>query len=65
MLCYPLSSFSLLASGSDDYNVHIWNVSRGRSAACMSTGHIGNIFSVKVREREGEGEGREGEREGR
>ena len=30
----------------------------------MSTGHIGNIFSVKVREREGR-EGREGEREGR
>ena len=30
----------------------------------MSTGHIGNIFSVKVREREG-GRGRGREREGR
>lgn len=38
---------SLLASGSDDYNVHIWNVPRGSSVACMPTGHIGNIFSVK------------------
>lgn len=38
----------LLASGSDDYNVHIWNALEGRSLACMQTGHIGNIFSVKV-----------------
>ena len=38
----------LLASGSDDYNIQIWNVLEGKSLACMQTGHVGNIFSVKV-----------------
>ena len=44
----PSSSCSLLASGSDDLDLRIWSPLDGKSVACMSTGHTGNIFSVKV-----------------
>lgn len=40
---------SLLASGSDDVSVIIWNPYRRQQVATMQTGHTGNIFSVKVR----------------
>ncbi|KAK7108463.1 WD and tetratricopeptide repeats protein 1-like [Littorina saxatilis] len=38
---------SLLASGSDDVQVIIWDPFRHRSLAVVRTGHQGNIFSVK------------------
>ena len=45
-----LHPLSLLASGSDDVSVIIWNPYRRKAVATMQTGHTGNIFSVKVRE---------------
>ena len=41
---------SLLASGSDDLDIKIWNVHEKRMVASMNSGHGGNIFSVKVTE---------------
>lgn len=38
---------TLLASGSDDLNVILWDPFRNRTKATVSTGHQGNIFSVK------------------
>ena len=39
---------SLLASGSDDLDIHIWNVFEKKCVASVKSGHTGNIFSVKV-----------------
>ncbi|XP_022295341.2 WD and tetratricopeptide repeats protein 1-like [Crassostrea virginica] len=38
---------TLLASGSDDLNVILWDPLRHRTKATINTGHQGNIFSVK------------------
>jgi len=40
---------SLLASGSDDVQVIIWDPFRKKQLTTIRTGHNGNIFSVKVR----------------
>ncbi|XP_055378898.1 WD and tetratricopeptide repeats protein 1 [Condylostylus longicornis] len=37
----------VLASGSDDQEVILWDVFRKRKIACLHTPHKGNIFSVK------------------
>ena len=37
----------ILASGSDDVRVVIWDPFRGRKLHSINTGHKGNIFSVK------------------
>ncbi|GFR72219.1 WD and tetratricopeptide repeats protein 1 [Elysia marginata] len=41
------SSGSLLASGSDDLHVMLWNPLKHKTIARIRTGHQGNIFSVK------------------
>ena len=38
---------SLLASGSDDVQVKVWDPFRHRSVGSIMTGHTGNIFTVK------------------
>nr|XP_053648382.1 WD and tetratricopeptide repeats protein 1-like isoform X2 [Cherax quadricarinatus] len=38
---------SLLLSGSDDYDVTLWDVYRQKQLKKLATGHRGNIFSVK------------------
>ena len=38
---------SLLASGSDDVQIIIWDPFRQRRLKCLQSGHQGNIFSVK------------------
>ncbi|XP_071533166.1 WD and tetratricopeptide repeats protein 1-like isoform X2 [Panulirus ornatus] len=38
---------SLLLSGSDDYDVVLWDVYRQKRIKTLPTGHRGNIFSVK------------------
>lgn len=38
---------TLLASGSDDLNIILWDPFRHRTKATINTGHQGNIFSVK------------------
>ena len=38
---------SLLASGSDDLTVILWDALKGRKLVKIRTGHTGNIFSVK------------------
>lgn len=43
-----LSLCSLLASGSDDVQVILWDPFLHRSKTIIRTGHQGNIFSVKV-----------------
>ena len=40
--------FSLLASGSDDAQVIIWDAFNHRTVSTIPTGHTGNIFSAKV-----------------
>jgi len=40
--------FSLLASGSDDVHVIIWDAFRHKALTTVRTSHTGNIFSVKV-----------------
>ncbi|KAL7636304.1 UNVERIFIED_CONTAM: hypothetical protein RMT77_013063 [Armadillidium vulgare] len=37
----------LLLSGSDDFKIILWNVHRKKLLRSLSTGHRGNIFSVK------------------
>lgn len=39
---------SLLASGSDDQHVIVWDPFRHKKLTTMHTGHAANIFSVKV-----------------
>ena len=39
---------SILASGSDDFHVMLWDPFRRKKIADIDTGHQGNIFSVKV-----------------
>lgn len=39
---------SILASGSDDFHVMLWDPFRRKNLAAIDTGHRGNIFSVKV-----------------
>ena len=39
---------SILASGSDDFHVMLWDPFRRKRIADIDTGHQGNIFSVKV-----------------
>ena len=39
---------TLLASGSDDFRVMLWDPFRRKRLADIDTGHQGNIFSVKV-----------------
>lgn len=41
--------FSILASGSDDQHVMVWDPLRHRKLMSMHTGHAANIFSVKVK----------------
>jgi len=38
---------SLLVSGSDDFNIIVWEALRYRIGCKMNSGHSGNIFSVK------------------
>jgi len=40
--------YSLLASGSDDLDVMLWDPLAKKCVAKIQTGHSGNIFSVKV-----------------
>ncbi|KAK6107289.1 WD domain G-beta repeat family protein [Brugia pahangi] len=40
------ASGSLLASGSDDMQIRLWNV-EGKSLHCIKSGHMNNIFSVQ------------------
>ena len=42
------SNGEVLASGSDDVKVILWNPFSGNKKAEIHTGHKGNIFSVKV-----------------
>lgn len=42
------SDGSILASGSDDLHIILWNPFLKRKIASIDTGHQGNIFSVKV-----------------
>ena len=44
--------FSLLASGSDDVQVILWDPFRKKKVTNIRTGHQGNIFSIKVRQYE-------------
>jgi len=37
----------LLASGSDDFNIILWDIKRKRPHNTLKSGHEGNIFSVK------------------
>lgn len=37
---------SLLASGSDDMQIRLWNV-EGKPLHCIKSGHMNNIFSVQ------------------
>jgi WD and tetratricopeptide repeat-containing protein 1 len=39
----------MLASGSDDTQVIVWDPFRKKKLTSIQTGHHGNIFSVKVR----------------
>ncbi len=39
---------TILASGSDDFHVMLWDPFRKKRLADIDTGHQGNIFSVKV-----------------
>ncbi|KAK7019403.1 WD and tetratricopeptide repeat protein [Halocaridina rubra] len=41
------SEGSLLLSGSDDYDIILWDVYRQQKIKTLPTGHRGNIFSVK------------------
>ena len=36
-------------SGSDDFNIIVWEALKYRIGCKMNSGHSGNIFSVKVR----------------
>lgn len=38
----------ILASGSDDMNIILWDPFRYKSLKVLRTRHVGNIFSVKV-----------------
>lgn len=49
------SSGSLLASGSDDRDVIVWDPFHGTKKALLRTGHEGNIFSVKYMPGTGDG----------
>ena len=40
---------SLLASGSDDLDIILWDPLTKKLVTKIQTGHSGNIFSVKVR----------------
>ena len=40
--------FRLLASGSDDVQVYIWDPFLYKTHGIVRTGHQGNIFTVKV-----------------
>ena len=44
------SNGEILASGSDDVKVILWNPLSGKKKVEIHTGHKGNIFSVKVRD---------------
>lgn len=39
---------TILASGSDDFHVMLWDPIRRKRLVDIDTGHQGNIFSVKV-----------------
>lgn len=41
------SSGQLLASGSDDLKVVLWDWARGRVASCFDSGHVANVFQAK------------------
>ena len=45
---FPLSAYSLLASGSDDQHTIVWDPLHHKKLLSMHTGHTANIFSVKV-----------------
>jgi len=44
---FPTSLGTLLASGSDDLNVVIWNWIRNRPALVYDSGHRSNVFQVR------------------
>ena len=49
-VCYcVLPIDSLLASGSDDLDIILWDPLKKKLVTKIQTGHSGNIFSVKVR----------------
>ncbi|XP_050724944.1 WD and tetratricopeptide repeats protein 1-like isoform X3 [Eriocheir sinensis] len=48
------SEGSLLLSGSDDYSIILWDVYRQKRLKILSTGHRGNIFSVKFQPQSGD-----------
>ena len=39
---------TILASGSDDVQVILWDPFKAQKLTALKTGHTGNIFSVKV-----------------
>ena len=39
----------LLVSGSDDFNIIVWEALKYRLGCKINSGHSGNIFSVKVK----------------
>lgn len=43
-----VSFFRLLASGSDDFQIIVWDVCRRMRKYKLDSGHQGNIFAVKV-----------------
>ncbi|XP_045110144.1 WD and tetratricopeptide repeats protein 1-like isoform X1 [Portunus trituberculatus] len=45
---------SLLLSGSDDYNIILWDVYKQKRLKILTTGHRGNIFSVKFQPQSGD-----------
>lgn len=47
-LNYYLYTNRLLASGSDDQSIILWDAFNHRKLLSHPTGHMGNIFSVKV-----------------
>ena len=40
------SSGELLASGSDDLNIALWNWAKAKKVMCYESGHHGNVFQV-------------------
>ena len=48
-ISYLYLIFRLLASGSDDFNIIIWDAHKRKPKQTLQSGHEGNIFTVKVR----------------
>ena len=48
MLIQMFFVISLLVSGSDDFNIIVWEAVKYKLGCTINSGHFGNIFSVKV-----------------